>query len=435
MLTLSTDLGAYVRVLIQTNDVPAFPRCELRVGHYDIQLERKMETPSEAPDPWASHVIVGLRQEDSRAQGLETLVVEAIQLKDALATPVPLSATAELRWTLPPGLPRGAWLVTGRTGLLHRCRPMLLKLEEDGPQPSPSSAPDDIDDGSGHSEGLEIDPISATSLGEDFNHPDWELVEAYAAWTPDIPAAAFPVLRELANDRGAAALGLMRSDSDESFHRFWAAMDSLPYWWRSIGIRHWEDAASACHRGLEHNAKMLVDAGLQLDIDAHIAEELLGAFRRIWGRLPFLKIPLNAVGARLLQGEPLPSFARLASAERQKELFVERQRALKREDGALAYIGRLPDLDFVSESARTTEALGAWKGLWIQDGMSRVGTPRFNVVNAPVLCAAAAVANLRLRDSEVFRLRALRDLASEWFDEVHRTSFLCAVGMGAQRGA
>ncbi len=61
--------------------------------------------------------------------------------------------------------------------------------------------------------------------------------------------------------------------------------------------------------------------------------------------------------------------------------------------------------------------------------MSHHGTKRFDVLNAPVLCAVSTVLGPKLSDSQIFRLRSLRDLAPDWFDELHRTTFLFALGV------
>ena len=87
--------------------------------------------------------------------------------------------------------------MTGRTGSLHRCGPVIVKMNGDpdleGPEELSPEEPGDQD-------GLVTDDhrLSATELAENPEHPGWDRVDGYAGWGPDIPAAAFPLLKAIA---------------------------------------------------------------------------------------------------------------------------------------------------------------------------------------------------------------------------------------------
>lgn len=434
LLGPSCDTDAHLRVLIQTNDVAGFPRCELRIGHYELHLENK-GTPTEEWVPWVGQVVVGIRDEDCpNAGAIETddLTVEAINLEDPTVDPFPLQSVGSWTWVLPRGLPPGEWLVTGRTGNLHRCGPIIVQLGEGpGLREEETAPPEKVEECDGFPRSIVRD--LASLLAENPGHRAWEQVEGCAAWGPDIPAAAFPLLRAVARHPVAAAVGLLRHTSEEGFLQFWIAMESLPFWWYGLHLEAWRKAMAAYVEHLQRDAELLAEGGFELNVP----EMLLGALTPILTRLPYLRIPLNSWGTELLSGPPTAPYSNLLAPRRQDEFLEERQSVVRGGTEALADLDALPDLRFVSESAGRLPSAGAWQRLWIEEGMSRLGTRRFDVLNSPVLGAACSVLGQTLRDSEYFRLRSVRELAPQWFDEVHRTSFLFALGvtLGESNGA
>lgn len=200
---------------------------------YDWTLERDEET--------GDVVLQGPTPEEAAG-----VVVEARQFVD-VGTPVPLrrlhsARFPEPRWVFDPDSREGTtWLVTARDEGWYRCRPVPFWGRGATPPLEGLRAAFEIGEQSERDAALHA---CLGTMDDDWDHPDWTVVDAYLHLLGDLPASSFDLVRTIAHRPVTSAMVALRVAG-------WAPADALQvldgfeellFLWEGLPLKSWHQA-------------------------------------------------------------------------------------------------------------------------------------------------------------------------------------------------
>jgi hypothetical protein len=422
-LDAAVDVEAFVRLRIQSNDLPDLPMTELRVSRFDLDLEAE-EDGDHVRLSEASLCFVA-------PPDVERLRLEAVSLLDPGSDPIELERAGGARWQLPPGGVSRPLLITGWDGGWARTRPLSLgtsgaPLEENctalaALYQEPPAVPRKV-----------ILQSVVERLKGSADDGDWPIVDGMFRWSESIPVATFDVVRSVAADPEAAALAAFRIP-DAYFSTLWRELETLPFWWKTVPRSAWDRAIQTMVDGWRRELATLGAHAESLRPGDLLGEMLGRAINRVTRELPWIEAALAVTRSRVL-GEPIPGHIHFLVGEDYLAGSLGDLRKLRdscpalttQQDSALA----VDDLDTLLERVAQEEAgrtlVVPRSGQWRTEH-------RASHVNAPVIAVAAALWDVELTPGQLRTLRRIEDVDSGWFEESYSIAYL--YGFGANRAA
>jgi hypothetical protein len=395
LLTSVDALDAYVELRLIEIGVGSL--VNIRVRHYDAALDRETAEDGEAVDLLLSeNGLAALRPTQVAA-----LCVEARPIEAPGETPVALPPIEAGRWRFDKRQRTpGGWLITGRIESLMVLRPILVSVigEE-------AAGSDDVNSMIRavriHRRDERKDALHevVASLGADFGHPDWRLMNEYLAAMKTLPASTFDPIKAIAQSPDAAVKALFQARDAEHFDVIWDGLEDLPFLWKLVPVRSWLHAAREYRdyvsaRLAEMEASSLDPVRLARETILRVVE---WAARRSL-HLGWLRLLLRDVFDQ--------------EAEAPEIALEQRKQMLLRQPGRWPECSQ--ELDALLDELRVPKQLRDLSDL----------SYRHSVLNAPTLAAAAAVDGHALDDHLIFELRRMRAFDEEWFEHAHAQAFI-----------
>lgn len=425
-LAFSNDETGHVRLMVRSDDVVGLALPSLRVYRYDFQLwldsERfEVVIPEDA--------LVKLTEEE-----VLVLRVEAVSLIAPEDPPVLLERLSNTSWHFPEDeLAPGPWLILAWHGDWCRARPLWRYIR-----------PTNAADSSWHplvevfwSRGTdEIGRRAAASalvqrLRTNAGDPVWSIIDGQLEWTAHLPAVTFDLLHALADDPGAAAFAALRAPNDIAFSRLWRALETLPFWWRSISASTWEEAMEAFIDSVGESVDSLRGTLNDEIVRQLIEEQVDTAVARIEDELASVAPVLSRTVARCLGRKVDERVSSLYKPEIRAHLMRERHRLNEDARDQLSRVPRSVRLDTVTELAAVLSSLPWSRDFFFQANRSK-DEPMFKLLNAPVAAALCAMTGHELSPRAVYQLRTLANLVPTWFTDIYDRTFWCALSIIAE---
>jgi hypothetical protein len=312
----------------------------------------------------------------------------------------------------------GPWLILGRQGDWYRVQPYVW-----------FAAPGNVPAYKGRlattyhpGQGGTVEELVG-ALAADARHPDWPAIHALTRLTEHVPAAALDILPALARSPDAAALAALRAEPAD-LTLLWRALESLAFSWRSLPRTAWERAVRRLVSGIRAEVADLPE-GMISNAGLLVREHVDAAVRRVsgqWGSLePLLALAVSReLGAQVPQraaGLQTPAFRLQLLAGYRAEI----------DQAPLFAPGAVPIVDGLDALVDTLASVpGGDLLLTVRSGPGN--HERLSIRAAPALVALAALTSHSLTAAQQVQLRAISDLAPDWFDHVHHLAFLYALG-------
>ena len=382
---------------------PSHPPIRIQVSRYDASLDKQVMEDGSA-------IILRLDEAGSDCLGqarIAQLCVEARPIEapsaevEELPTAVPGSWHLDMRARAP-----GGWLVTGRIGAAMRLRPILI------------TAPGERPESDGVERGLlaavrmtttreRAEPLREVidALAGDFGHPDWKLLMGYLEAALTLPASTFDPLKALARNPDAAVRALFLAGETQR-DAVWNGLIELPFLWETTPARSWCRAAMAYRRHLV-SLFSNIESGLDparlaanhilsvLDFAAQRALHIGWLRLVIWPRIDGASVGLAA-----------PAYPRVDRSKARESLL--------RRPGWWPAWNTEPAMDDLLDQLEVPDAM--------RD--RNAAQHCHDVLNAPLLAAAIAVAEMDVEEPWVFALRRLRAFDEDWFEHARAEAFM-----------
>lgn len=334
-------------------------------------------------------------------------------------TPLQLIDGSDSVWEIPASLPPGPWWVIGRDGSWARFRPLLwsvknLEFSQNNHASEKESALSleeiiKIIDEQQRKQSLNN---LILVLGNDPEHPDWELIFTYLELSKEFPPSTLDVLTHLVAYPAALALLLLKSN-DDNFNRIWSLSEQMPFSWSLIPAKTWVEAANLYYSTLR-NSLITFDWGEQAVIDRFKQfYERIRQQRPSWlplgdwlQRHLFPRTPIN--------GSSLYWQAKLNPAQLKEIIWTNEQNLQGRHHADEQW----PTSNEVMKLVNNLEEIYRY--------------PHLNKLFRPVRCAPFVAAHICLTNTEpspllVYELRLIRAFDPDWFFETY--SVAIALGL------
>lgn len=346
--------------------------------------------------------------------------LEMIPLWNPSSEPIPLTETEGNAsvWSIPADLPPGPWWVIGRDGNWARFRPLLwsvknLELSQDTPaEESALSLGEIIKIVDEQRRKQSLNNLMMV-LGNDPEHPDWELIFAYLELSREFPPSTLDVMTHLVAQPATLALLLLRSN-DDNFNRVWSLSEQMPFSWSLIPARTWAEAANLYY-GTLRNSLAVFDWGEQAVIDGFKQfYERICQQRSSWLPLGdwlreqlFPKAPIN--------GNSLLWQARLKGDAQLKETIRQYEEGLQERHGA------------DEQWPISSEVMSLANQLEENHRYQHLRSPFRPVRCAPFVAAHICLTGIEPSPLLVYELRLIRAFDPEWFFKTY--SVAIALGL------
>lgn len=423
-LTMSDDVDAHVRLDVQSNDVDGLPPSPLRVTRYDLVLDQHV-----------TNGLVSLSVPDQARlspEDVEQLRLDAISLLEPSQPAVPLRRCGRFTWKVQESqMTPGPWLILGWQGDWCRARPLRWHVGKlVSPPPNASPAPRDLADV--YLRTADEDQPAALAdlvgaLSKDRNHPGWDVVSGLLLWTRQLPPVTFELLAAVAGNADAAALAALRSTSSE-FPLLWRGLETLPFWWWLVPRSAWERAVEAFVGGLGALFAQMGDAAQALNPEHLLREDLAQATARVTGQMAWLLPVLGFARGRVL-GEAIPrEITAVVNPVIRAEFLRARDELIDACPGLSMDFRSIPAVDDLDELYRAVNEIPEAARLLVNRAGQYAPEERFTFVNAPVISALCAIADIPVSRTQMLQLQSICALAPTWFRELYDRSYLYAFG-------
>lgn len=411
LLSSTRRLDATVTLTIRADPPLTGTPVRISVTRYDLAFD------------WDESELLHLRSSDVArltSAELERLDCRAIPLLAPAQAAVPLLRVAENTWqVVHERMTPGPWLVSAWDGLWCRVRPRLVIVPGDA-TPMATSAialamlePD--------SNQRKLGLLSAVrQMVDDPTDSGWVLIDQMLQRCEEFPPASFDAMGYLVGkDEALAMTALCMAERGQApLTRLLDATASLPMHWAAIRLRSWQ---SAIIRWLEVQKAVLARVGLS---DADAVAMCREATDRLAGEhfpwlSPVLDEGYHAVFERLPGNETMALYQHSLKAQAKLifECISELPVAPEPPPGTPSAKQIAGLRDKLGDRLRTPEALGV-------TAVRRWQHPRnFELVNAPLLAAIAAVCNIELTPLAKLELRAIESMHPAWFARLYTAAY------------
>src|SRR5690606_30383836 len=289
-----------------------------------------------------------------------TLRLEAISLIAPTNLLVPLERLSNTRWRFPEGeLDPGPWLVLAWHGDWCRARPLWRFLPPAHPEDYSRHPLLEVFRARPNDEAGRRPAARAliTRLRTNAADAAWSTIDELLELTTHIPAVTLDPLVALANDPTAAAMAALRAPNDIAFSRLWRALETLPFWWRSISASTWEEAMEAFIDSVGESVDSLRGTLNDEIVRQLIEEQVDTAVARIEDELASVAPVLSRTVARCLGRKVDERVSSLYKPEIRAHLMRERHRLNEDARDQLSRVPRSVRLDTVTELAAVLSSL------------------------------------------------------------------------------
>lgn len=393
-LDASRDPQARIELHIRDENDSNRAGRRVTLGRFDLRVVADEETGAVRVERFSG--------DELPIEELERLEVSALELHALYQGPsedvivheqiLPRLDGERMRWKLPEafGMSLEEFLIVAREGYLHRAKPLLWRplTPEVG--------------------GIDLDEVHAESVKRAATDPlddQWSQIDALIRKAGELPASSFPLLRALAESPDGLALAALITPALRE-EEVWDDLQELGFLWLGIPLASWS-AAIQCALSEVKTGRIQ-------------AEHFQAGVDELRDRLPGLKGLLDRTikqtVAKLEGGHaiiPPPAWDAADEFRRAvqhgwksaRELVAETQHGIPTPTG-------LPSLlDKVEKETKTGGlAYGILKPDYPKDD------PKYLIMNAPVLLAAATVFGIPLTGTDSLTFRVVRGKNTEWFD-------------------
>lgn len=412
LLSSTPRLDATVTLTIRADPPLAGAPVRMSVTRYDLAFD------------WNASETLHLGASDAarltRAE-LGRLDCRAIPLLAPAQAAVPLLRVAEDAWQVDhERMTPGPWLVSSWDGLWCRVRPRLYVVPGDATTMATSALAQAMLEPDAPQRQLAL-ASAVRQMVDDPTDAGWVLVEQMLQRCEEFPPSVFDALGYIVLNDDALAMTVlcMAERGQEALTRLFDATARLPMHWAAIPVRSWQ---SAIVRWLERQREILSEAGLVDEVAVTLCREAtdrLAAEHLPW-LSPTLEEGYHAVFERLPSAETLALYQRSYLKDQARRIFecinelpVEPEPSTG--TPSARHIANLRDT--LGDRLRTPEALGVM-------AVRRWQHPRnFELVNAPLLAAIAAVCNIELTPLAKLELRTIESMHLVWFTRLYTAAY------------
>ncbi|MBF0186103.1 MAG: hypothetical protein HQM06_17175 [Magnetococcales bacterium] len=250
-LLVSSDLDDRVKLTVEPSSGQRWATVE--IGHFDLHVARQSDLL------WLQKEIT-----DRLGAGWEHRVrMEMIPLwrPDDLPRQLPrvLNEEGSVAWLIPTKLAPGPWWIVGREGDWARFRPLLHTVGGVVQSSRDERLEDAIREADPELRVARIHTL-LSAMGNDSDHPDWELLVAIIRLTREFPPNTLDVVKLLVRHPQTLQMALLRPETPDnpSFGLIWQLAGRLPFSWSLQSVQSWHQVAKNYFRAL-HNKMILYD--------------------------------------------------------------------------------------------------------------------------------------------------------------------------------
>lgn len=401
LLASSRDLDAHLRLEIRTTQGECLAK--LQIARFDARIEPHRDA-GQVRIPGESLARLG----DEWQQRIR---LEMFPLWSPGRSPVALEINPEHQacWNVPTGLELGPWWIVGRDGDWARFRPLLwdvttvdVSIEQLAIDSALAAAIREPNTERREHLFAELLP----ELGQNPEHPDWPKLFALIRLVREYPPSSLDVLTRLISHPKTLALALLKAD-DEMFDCVWALAEQMPFSWGLLPVDYWRNAALLHFQGLQK-------ALGEIDANGSI---VFGEFQRFRER----------ASARRDYWQPLCDWLQEFLFPQKPILSEDIQRARTTPhcmDALVSLAEKGLQTRHDAEEQEKWPRSGELEWLFGIIPQEKFRYAYFSPENRSVRCAPFIAANICLQgilssNRQLYELRLLRALDTEWFDTVY----------------